>query len=142
MSIDLTLYVWMGVVGDHPAAITTLRLDEGGRLSRQSIPWLKLGDTKPVPRGHLPVFDVPSGGFGCYELRVKLSSRENDEVTSYGDVKTDAYDSPLKWARAADILTWMKRAKFGGPRDFPANRAAVAYLGALDPNHHVTLYWN
>ena len=62
-----------------------------------------------------------------------------DGERGYGQTKETPYGSPLDCVTVAQLLTLAKRKAV---RDSPRNRAAWAFLSALDPSTRIALWWH
>ena len=124
MSVDLYL---LPFDCDHPSIVfshTVLNCDTSYSL------WEKIGA--------LPAFPVQAG-FTCYLSREPIEGDEEYAEPHYGEVKADAYGTPLHYALAGSLAQLRREPAVDGS---PTNRAIWAYLAALPPMTKVALYWH
>ena len=71
--------------------------------------------------------------FSCY-----LATNKEGE-TAYGNLKEDAYGSPLKWVRASQLQSIVHHKAI---QENPMNKQAFAYIMACQPQQKIVLFWS
>lgn len=123
MGLDLKLLVVDGMIGGRPAfSHTMLTLQEQNHNFFDAL--------REVQREPFP----PLAEFNSHEGR-----DDEDEHTVYGNTVEDAYGDTLSFVTAAQFVECADRSPEFAEWEF--NRAAVAYVRALEPETLIGLYW-